>query len=338
MFGPIFARLRGRFRLIDAAIVTAAAWFLVHAAVYTVHAWQTAHSLTPFFFWQLCIFVAVLLAAAILRPAIAGVLIGFQLLVSTVALVAMAQDATFVIRLFVVLLWAACAVGGMRRLLERIAGPRYATWGVSSAAAFAALVPLCFLLGILHWLNPWIVALVAVATAFPGAIVVFRNLPSMPRNLVQTFRQFDVLELCWLEAIWLIMAVAFVGAGSSEICSDAVRVHLPYIHQLVQDQGFSHQYACWHRLQPMAAESCYAAFAAIGSDAAAKWLSWLALVALVVLIVDEVRERSGSRRMALFAGAAVLSCPVLVELATTLYIDHLMTLFCTAGFIVLFRA
>ena len=78
--------------------------------------------------------------------------------------------------------------------------------------------------------------------------------------------------------------------GSSETRSDAVRVHLPYIHQLVQDEGFSHQYACWHRLQPMAAQSCYAAFAPLGRDAAAKWLSWLALLALVVLIVDEVRR------------------------------------------------
>ena len=338
MIGPVFAKLRGRIRPVDAAAVVAAAWFLAHAAVYTVRAWHTSHSLTHFFVWQLGCFIALLLVAAIVRPAIAGVLIGIQLFVSTVVLLALAQDVTLVIRLLVVLLWAACAVSGMRRLLGQFVGPRYATWGVAAAAAFAALVPLCFLLGILHWLNPWMVAIIAVATALPGAIVVFRNLPSLPRNLVQTFRQFDILELCWLEAIWLILAVALVGAGSSETCSDAVRVHLPYIHQLVQDQGFSHQYACWHRLQPMAAQSCYAAFATIGSDAAAKWLSWLALVALVALIVDEVHQRCGSRRMALFAGAAVLSCPVLVELATTLYIDHLVTLFCTAGFIVLFRA
>jgi hypothetical protein len=280
----------------------------------------------------------VLLSSAILRPAITGILIAVQLLVSTLALVGIANDATFTVRLVVVLLWAACATCAMRPLLARFAGARYATWGVASAAAFAALVPLCFLLGVLHWMNLWIVAIVAVATALPGAIVIARNLPALPSNLLNTFRRFDVLELCWLEAIWLILAVAFIGAGSSETRSDAVRVHLPYIHQVVQDQGFSHQYACWHRLQPMAAQSCYAAFATIGSDAAAKWLSWLALVALVMLVVDEVRERSGSRRMALLAGAAVLSCPVLVELATTLYIDHLVTLFCTAGFIVLFRA
>lgn len=338
MVGLVFPKLRRRIRPVDAAAVVAAAWFLVHAAVYAVRAWDTTHSLTNFFVWQLGCFVALMLGAAILRPAIAGALIGLQLLVSTVVLLAMAQDATFVIRLFAVLFWAACAVSGTKRLLGQFIGPRYATWGVSSAATFAALVPLCFLLGVLHWMNPWIVALVAVAIALPGAIMIARTMSVSPGKLVQTFRQFDVLELCWLEAIWLILAVAFVGTGASETRSDAVRVHLPYIHQLVQDEGFSHQYACWHRLQPMAAQSCYAAFAVVGTDAAAKWLSWLALVALVVLIFDEVHARSGSRRMALFAGAAVVSCPVLVELATTLYVDHLVTLFCTAGFIVLFRA
>jgi 4-amino-4-deoxy-L-arabinose transferase-like glycosyltransferase len=330
--------LRRRIRPVDVAAVVAAAWFFVHAALYAIRAWNTTHSLTNFVLWQAGCFAALLLAAAILRPAITGVLIGIQWFASSVAIVAIAQDATFAIRLIIVLLWAACATCSMKWLLARIAGLRYATWGVASAAAFAALVPLCFLLGILHWMNFWIVASVAVATALPGAIIVARGLPSFPGHLLRIFRNFDVLELCWLEAIWLILAVAFVGAGASETLSDAVRVHLPYVHQLAQDQGFSHQYACWHRLQPMAAQSCYAAFAVVGSDAAAKWLSWLALVALVVLVADEVFRRSGSRRVALFAGAALLSCPVLVELATTLYIDHIVTLFCTAGFIVLFRA
>jgi hypothetical protein len=338
LIGPVFAQFRRRIRPVDAAAVVAAAWFFVHAGLYAIRAWNTTHSLTNFLLWQVGFFVALLLTAAILRPAIAGLLIGIQLIVSTLALVAIAQDFAFTGRLTIVLLWAACATCGMRWLLARIAGPRYATWGVASAAAFAALVPLCFLLGILHWMNFWIVALVALAAALPGAVIAMHRLPSLPRNLLNTFRGFDVLELCWLEAIWLILAVAFVGAGASETHSDAVRVHLPYIHQLVEDAGFSHQYACWHRLQPMAAQSCYAAFAVVGSDAAAKWLSWLALAALVVLVADEVLCRSGSRRVALFAGAAVISCPVLVELATTLYIDHVVTLFCTAGFIVVFRA
>jgi hypothetical protein len=337
LIGPIVAKLR-RIRPVDTAAIVAGAWFLVHAAVYVVRAWQTTHSLTHFFAWQLGVFVAVLLASAIFRPAVAGILVGIQLLISTLALVAISQDVSFAVRLIVVLLWSASAACGMKHVLARFVGPRYATWGVASATAFAALVPLCFLLGILHWMNPWVVAIVALATAVPGAIVISRSLPSLPNNVLQKLHNLDFLELCWIEAIWLILGVAFVGAGSSETRSDAVRVHLPYIHQLVQDQGFSHQYACWHRLQPMAAQSCYAAFATIGSDAAAKWLSWLALVALVVLIVDEVHRRSGSREMALFAGAVVLSCPVLIELATTLYIDHFVTLFCTAGFIVLFRA
>ena len=108
--------------------------------------------------------------------------------------------------------------------------------------------------------------------------------------------------------------------------------------QVIADHGMSHQYACWHRLQPMAVQTYGAAIAAVGTVAAAKWFSWLALAALVLLVVEEVQRRSGSRELGLFAGAAVLSCPMLARLSNSLYVDHVMTMLCTAGFVVLFRA
>ena len=105
--------------------------------------------------------------------------------------------------------------------------------------------------------------------------------------------------------------------------------------RVIADHGLSHQYACWYRLQPMAVQTYSAAIAAVGSIAAAKWFSWLALAALVLLVAEEVQRRSGSRRLGLFAGAAVLSCPVLAGLSGSLYVDHVMALLCTAGFVVL---
>ena len=81
-----------------------------------------------------------------------------------------------------------------------------------------------------------------------------------------------------------------------------------------------------------------ATIAAAGSIAAAKWFSWLALAVLALLVVEEVRRRCGSRPLGLFAGAAVLSCPLLAGLAQSLYVDHVLTLLCTAGFVLLFRA
>jgi hypothetical protein len=334
----MFAGIRNRVRFRDLAVVIAAAWLLVHAALYVAHTRQAWPGDGSFLFAQAGSFVVLLLSLAVLRPRSAGLGIGIQLIVSTLLLLAFACDAAFVARLLVLLLWAACAVCGMRQALARTAGWRYATWGVSAAAVYAALVPLTFLLGFLHLLTPWIVGAVAVAAALPGAIIAIPGLPMLPRKLRQQFDQFDIFELCWLEVIWIILAVAFVGASVPETHSDAVRVHLPYIHQVVRDHGISHQYACWFRLEPMAAQTCCAAFAVVGSDAAAKWFSWLALLALMLLVADEVQERSGSRRLGLFAGAAVLSCPVFVDLAATLYVDHVMALLCTAGFAALFRA
>ena len=187
---------------------------------------------------------------------------------------------------------------------------RYATWGVAAATVCAALVPLCFLLGVLHWLAPGCVTAVAIAAALPGAVFGLRRLSAVPGNILRHFRDFDTFELCWLEALWIMLAVAFVSASVPETHSDAVRVHLPYIHQVVQDQGISHQYACWHRLQPMAFQACCAAFAVAGSDATAKWFSWLVLAALALLVADEVQQRSGSRRLALICrrGRAELPC------------------------------
>ena len=62
------------------------------------------------------------------------------------------------------------------------------------------------------------------------------------------------------------------------------------------------------------------------------------LSVLALLVGEEVCLRSRSRPLGLFAAAAVLGCPHLVELAQSLYIDHVMTMLCTAGFVVLLRA
>jgi hypothetical protein len=346
LFQQMLAAIGNRIRLRRLAGALVAAWFLVHVALYVARIYDAdayvvrnmCHVIKHLWAWQAGSFFALLLIMAIRRPAIAGGVMCIHLIAFTAVLLAFARDAALVAKLVVLLLWAGCAAWGMRQALSRAVGLRYASWGVAAAAAYAALIPLCFLLGFLHLLRPSIVAALAIATALPGAVAGMRRLTVFPRELLRRFCQFDVFELCWLEVIWLVLAIALVGASVPEFMSDGVRGHLPYIHQVVRDHGISHQYACWYWLQPMAAQTCCAAFAAVGSDAAAKWFSWLALVALVLLVVDEVHRRSGSRDWGMFAGAAVLGCPILIEVATTLYVDHVATLLCTAGFVVLFRA
>ena len=75
-----------------------------------------------------------------------------------------------------------------------------------------------------------------------------------------------IVAWCLIEVIWAILAVEFIGASTGEVASDAARVHLPYMLQVIADHGMSHQYACWHRLQPMAVQTYSAAIAAVGID------------------------------------------------------------------------
>ncbi len=345
-----------------ALVGAAAAWFLLHLGFYIARIChldpavvrESCHELKHFFCWQAAGFFAVAIVVGLLRPALAARALGGYLIASTVALLAASHNAGLVGRVSVLLLWAFCAVNGMRGLLARAAGPRYATWGVAAAAVMAALVPLSFLLGILHAITPSNVAVLAVVSALPGALLIVKPRPvvadgrpggrtapdrsATDEPSVGARRGFTVVQACCLEAVWMALAISFVGASTSEVHSDAVRVHLPYIHQVVWDHGISHQYACWHRLQPMAMQTCGAMFAAVGGDAAAKWFSWLVLAALALLVADEVHHRSGSPALGALGAAAALGCPVLIGLATTVYVDHAMALLCTAGFVVLFRA
>ncbi len=341
-------RTTGRARLRWILLGFAAGWFCIHATLYALllrHLDPLLGShlkmaLTQFFGWQMGGFFLSAIVVSTLRPSATGRILGGYLLVSALVLLGLHHDAGAVAKLAILLLWMACATTGMREAVRRAAGERYATWGIAAAAVYAALVPIGFVLGILHLITPSIVTAVAVATALPGGVVcVWRtarwNATSVARG--DSCRQ-SVVKWCLLEVIWVVLAIEFIGASTPEVFSDAARVHVPYMQQVVADHGISHQYACWFRLEPMAAQTYGAAMAAVGTLAAAKWFSWLALAVLVMLVAEEVQRRSGSRELGLFAGAAVLSCPILTRLSSSLYVDHVMAMFCTAGFVVLFRA
>jgi hypothetical protein len=352
------------------ALAVAAAWFGVHAAIYAVEMCRldgvlyrhVEHVLKHFFGWQAAGFLVAAIVVSRRRPSAVGRVLGGYLALSTAALLAFAQDAAMFAPLAVLLLWTTCAVYGMRLAIARAAGQRYATWGVAAAAVYAALVPICFFLGVLHAITPPIVAALAVIAAAPGAVAWLRRLASrgaVGGDSCRRWRQGDtkdrrpesppttdaergnpnsIVAWCLLEVIWAILAVEFIGASTPEVAFDATRVYLPYMLRAVADHGLSHQYASWYRLQPMAVQTYSAAIIAVGSIAAAKWFSWLALAALLLLVSEEVECRSGSRGLGLFAAAAVLSCPLLAQLSASLYVDHVLALLCSAAFIVLFRA
>ena len=87
--------------------------------------------LRHFFGWQAAGFLALAFVVGIARPAIAGgALVGY-LIVSTFVLLAFSHDAVFVAKLALLLLWAACAVGGMRQHCWRVLPDRNTRRGAS---------------------------------------------------------------------------------------------------------------------------------------------------------------------------------------------------------------
>ena len=170
-----------------------------------------------------------------------------------------------------------CAVdglcGGERAAGDRACGGR-AIRNVgrrSRRRLHAVLVPICFFLGVLHAITVPIVAALAVAAALPGAVFWMRRLAKwtycslVPAKNMKTREpwqgQWTVFRWCLLEVIWVVLAIQFIMASTHEAYTDSVRVHLPYMLRVIADHGLSHQYACWHRLQPMAAQTYCATIA-----------------------------------------------------------------------------
>ena len=345
---PIAAESKYRISIGRLAGLLAAAWFVYCVATYVFVAYgsryemltQLKHSSWRFFEIQAGVFFASAIIAEIIgaKRAVTAFFLGGYLILSTALFLAVPCDFAFIVKLALFIAWISFAANGMRRLILRFAGPNYGTWAIAVAAVFAAMIPISFFLGLFGAITPGIVLPLAVLVALPGAVMDRNNMPAIPRRLARWLGGLSIFDFCILETIWLVLAMTFVGACAGEYHSDAIRVHFPYIHQVVWEHGISHQYACWHRLQPMAMQTSCAMLSSLGGDVAAKWYCWLVLPSLTLLVVEEVRRRSGSDRLGLLAGAALLGCPLMADLATSIYVINVMALLCTAGFILLFRS
>src|SRR5262249_49923661 len=62
-----------------------------------------------------------------------------------------------------------------------------------------------------------------------------------------------------------------------------------------------------------------------------KWLAWFSVVGSAVLMVEAIVTRTGRRGLALFGSAALLSWPLLMQLAESVYMDHFIMLLVFSG-------
>ncbi len=289
-----------------------------------------------FFLWQALGFSLLVLASAFARPPLVGRLAALYLALSTAALLAFSHRMAVSLAFVVFLLWCAAVVASLRLAIVRIARDQ-ATWGLATGALYACMIPVAFVLGVLKIMTGWWVAATAIAVALPGAVDFVRCGRARWRSFLTRLDDLSPIGAAVLEAIWIPLALALVSALAPETASDAVRVHLPYIQQVARDQGFVFNEIHPGRCMIRAAYAFCAAGYALGSYELAKWLSWFSTVALTLVVSEEVVRRSGRLDLGAFSGAAVLACPLLLFLSTTLFQDHMMTLLCTVAFISLFR-
>ncbi len=288
-----------------------------------------------FVLWQALGFLLVL-AFALVRPRRAGMAAAVYLGASTVLLLASAGSLALVFGFLAFAAWLALAVQSVRVLLRRVAGAVVATWGLAATFLYALLIPVAFGLGVAHLVRLRTLVPLAVLLAVPGILTLPRALRAWhdKAGRLATLGPFGVVGL---EVAWLALAIAFVWASVPESGSDSSRVYLPFARDVAITQGFEVQAIDWHRLVPMAVPAVWADAFKLGGEQAAKWLSWAALVALAALVWEEVGGRARSRAIAATATAVVLSCPLLSELAGTLYVDHVVVLLAVGAFIALER-
>ncbi len=291
-----------------------------------------------FFGWQIAGFFLLGGFVSMVRPARLGRSTAVYLGASTVAFLTLSRESYLPALLAVFLLWCFLSLSSLRLALRSIFGPEMATWGVAGGVLFSALIPISFVLGILHWITIWTVGAVALLLIVPGVVDLQKSWRGKWRSLAAWLDGLNGIGAASLGVLWLVFSLAIVWADSPEVSPDSSRVYLPQIEQIATSNGFVVQFIDFYHMLVRGLLSVHAMAFLIGSYPLVKLLSWSALPFLAILIAEEATRRSRMQNAGVLAAAVITTCPLLLQLGGTLYHDHTMTLLFVTSFIVLFRS
>jgi len=224
------------------------------------------------------------------------------------------------------------------RFLLRLISPRISTWGLSAGILIASLIPVWFFLGLAGILNIWTVGFVCVLLVTPGLWLTKHELPCLFRSLDKTLGRLDPVGFASLELLFILLTIAFIWTFSPEAGSDSARSHLPLARSIASSGSISQYFVSWGHFMPKAAQTWSAAAIIIGGFQLSKWLSWMYLVLAGLLIQEEMFHRTKNQSFSIMSTAVILSCPFLIYLSTTLYIDHFILLLNLTALILVFRS
>lgn len=189
-----------------------------------------------------------------------------------------------------------------------------------------------FLLGLAGWIRPWVLAFAAVLCVAAS----WRTLSTWLRALVRPRpsgrARYRLTVHCVGLAVLggIVLTLLVLLALYPPIQWDAISFHLPTAKHFLQSHGIGDAPFVRYPVFPAVGETLYAICLAWGSDLVPQVLEVACLV-LVVLLLVGLSRRLGLGHVGAWASAILASHPLVIWVATSAYIDTLLTLFVTAA-------
>jgi len=230
------------------------------------------------------------------------------------------------------------SVLGTRSILDRILPSGVSSLGIAGGFYIAAFIPVWFLLGTLGIFDSRLIILFLLPPFSLGIYECRKYSKIKLANLIGPLNKLSASELVVIEILWLFLAIGLVWASVPETASDSIRSHLPYANNLVQTGQFERDFINWGRLMPKPVQTWWGAAISVGGYHCAKWLSLSCFFFLLILFYEETRRMTSSKLLSLISTAVLASCPYLLFLSSTLYIDHVITMLGFTSFVLLIRS
>ena len=201
----------------------------------------------------------------------------------------------------------------------------------STALGVSAIAYGVLLLGLPGWIRPWVLAVAAALCVAASWRTVRTWLHALrpPRTWTRN-RSFasNRLALAVLGLLVLVPLVCLALYPSTQW--DAISFHLPTAKHFLESHRVGAAPYVRYPVFPAVGELLYAVVLAWGSDLAPQLFGVVCLL-LVVLFLASLARRFGLGRVGTWASAILVSHPLVIWVATTAYIDMLVTLLVTAA-------
>lgn len=203
---------------------------------------------------------------------------------------------------------------------------------MSMLLAFVALHFALFASAFLFQFNVCVVSAMFVFAGLYGVHDLVKNRKKTLSGVADFFASVTWPESFLYQGMFFSICLAFVAAYAPETYSDAMRVHVPHMAEMVRVGGLTPNTYMYAALQPSPFQLLVASGYLFLGQLGAKWITLLIGICGIALIIREVYDLSGRRFISLTTGFLLITIPFIWLWLTTNYYDWPMTVFCLATF------